>query len=155
MLGGILHAWRRHDRLETIVDRASPPEIRAGSDSAQQRPESVKSRRRPSGLEHHSPQEHALLLLRWVQQNIDLDGGMIFREAIQEFYAEAVNEAGWNFRPWSPIARQLDLICTGGKKPYQWTADERGRMRRRRHYPIPAVLTKVAPNGDTSERRAA
>ena len=88
-------------------------------------------------LEHHPPREHAVLLMRWVQQNVDSAQGMFFREAMQEFYAEAVNDAGWAARPWNPVARHLDLICTGGCKPYVWVMSPTGRMRRRRYYPIP------------------
>jgi hypothetical protein len=78
---------------------------------------------------------------------------MIFREAIQEFYVEAILESSWAPRAWNPIARELDLLCTGGKKPYQWAADDRGRMRRRRHYQFPGLLADVGHA--TSERRAA
>ena len=95
--------------------------------------------RQPDWLEHHTPQEHAELLLSWIQQNVDPRRGLLFREAVQEFYAEAVNEAGWSPRPWNPIARQLDLLCTGGSKPYAWMTTATGRMKRRRYYPIPTI----------------
>ena len=88
-------------------------------------------------LEHHTAKEHAKMLLEWIQNNIELGHGLLFREALLEFYAEAVNEAGWAARPWNPISRQLDLMCTGGRKPYTWTMTPTGRMKRRRYYPIP------------------
>jgi hypothetical protein len=88
-------------------------------------------------FEHHTSQEHAAPLVRWIQENVDLMRGMLFRDAVQEFYAEAVNGAGWTPRPWNPVARELGLLCTGGAKPYVWVMSKTGRMRRRRHYPIP------------------
>lgn len=106
-----------------------------GSDSA--------AIRHQDWLEHHTTEEHAVLLIRWIRQNIDLARGVLFREAVQEFYAEAVNEVGWAARPWNPIARQLDLLCTGGAKPYTWTMTETGRMRRRRYYPVPAACLET------------
>jgi hypothetical protein len=95
--------------------------------------------RQPDWLEHHTPLEHAELLLVWIQQNVDLSRGQLFREAVQEFYVEAITEARWAGRPWNPIARQLDLICTGGRKPYASASTATGRMKRRRYYPVPAA----------------
>ena len=97
-------------------------------------------------LEHHTVEEHAALLLRWIQRNVELGHGLLFHEALQEFYAEAVNDAGWAAKPWNPVARHLDLISTGGRKPYVWVMTHTGRMRRRRYYPIPigAELRRVA-----------
>jgi hypothetical protein len=99
-----------------------------------------------SWLEHHSVEEHAALLLEWIQHNVELGHGLLFHDALQEFYAEAVNDAGWAAKPWNPVARHLDLICTGGCKPYVWVMTPTGRMKRRRHYPIPkrAELRDVA-----------
>jgi hypothetical protein len=88
-------------------------------------------------LEHHSAGEHAALLLEWIQNNVELRYGLLFHDALQEFYAEAVNDAGWAAKPWNPVARHLDLICTGGRKPYVWVMTPTGRMKRRRYYPIP------------------
>lgn len=177
MLGGIAEALSgflgRREHRDVLSSKSSIAtsarllearhvDQRAGTESWRHRPASVRPeaepaqpRRHTDRLEHHSPQEHAVLLLEWIQRNIDLNRGMIFREALQEYYAEAVSDAGWAARHWNPIAREFDLICTNGKKPYQWTADERGRMRRRRHYPIPALLTKVMPIGADVEWRAA
>jgi hypothetical protein len=99
-------------------------------------------------LEHHTAQEHAELLLEWIQLNMDLGHRLLFREALQEFYAEAVNEAGWAARPWNPISRQLDLMCTGGRKPYTWTMTPTGRMKRRRYYPIPIASQSLVQRQD-------
>ena len=97
-------------------------------------------------LEHHSADEHAALLLQWIRDNVEVGHGLLFHEALQEFYAEAVNDAGWAAKPWNPVARHLDLICTGGRKPYVWVMTSTGRMKRRRYYPIPigAELKRVA-----------
>ena len=118
-----------------------------GTDSVQHRPidagvgsELASGERRADWLEHHTAQEHAQLLLNWIRRNVELERGMIFHEAMQEFYAEAINDAGWAPRPWNPVARQVDLICTGGSKPYTWMMTARGRMKRRRYYPIPAAI---------------
>ena len=102
--------------------------------------------RRADWLEHHTVQEHAQLLVGWIRRNIELERGMVFHEAIQEYYAEAVIEAGWAAKPWNPIAREMDLICTGGRKPYVWVMTPTGRMRGRRYYPIPksVELRRVA-----------
>ena len=97
-------------------------------------------------LEHHCAEEHAALLLEWIQNNVESGHGLLFHDALQEFYAEAVNDAGWAAKPWNPVARHLDLICTGGCKPYVWVMTPTGRMKRRRYYPIPkgAELRLVA-----------
>ena len=125
----------------------------AGTDSVQHRPidagvgsKLAPGTRRADWLEHHTAQEHAQLLLSWIRHNVELDRGMVFHEAMQEYYAEAVIDAGWAAKPWNPIAREIDLICTGGKKPYVWVMSPTGRMRRRRYYPIPkcAELRRVA-----------
>ena len=62
---------------------------------------------------------------------------MIFYDQMIEFYTEALIEAGWEDRSWNPVARELDLICTGGRKPYEWITTRTGQKRRRRVYPIP------------------
>jgi hypothetical protein len=105
--------------------------------------ESVPRRRTIDWLEHHPAADHARLLVRWMRTNVDPSGGMVFREAMQEFYAEAVIEAGWAPRPWNPVARQLDLLCTGGAKPYCWVMSPTGRMKRRRYYPIPTAEAQL------------
>jgi hypothetical protein len=103
-------------------------------------------RRHEDWLEHHTAEEHALLLLTWIQRNIDPRRGMLFREAVQEFYTEALIEVGWGARPWNRVARELDLLCTGGRKPYQWVMSKTGRMHRRRHYPIPDLVPAQSAN---------
>ena len=137
--------------LANLADRFLPRRL-TGSDSALPRAatthtvgsESV-ARRSDRWLEHHTAEEHAALLLRWIQNNVDLGHGLLFHEALQEFYAEAVNDAGWAAKPWNPVSRYLDLICTGGRKPYVWVMTPTGRMRRRRYYPIPSTeLRRVA-----------
>ena len=155
MLGGIAATWSGL-RGRRDAKPASTP-IGVGTESSQNHltrqlaeAEPVRSRRPTDWLEHHTAAEHAALLLRWIQENVDRSGGMLFREAVQEFYAEAVNAAGWNPRPWNPVARELDLLCTGGGKPYQWVMSATGRMRRRRHYPIPARAID-----EQAQRRAA
>ena len=112
--------------------------VSAGSESV--------ARKYDRWLEHHTAEEHAALLLRWIQHNVELGHGLLFHDALQEFYAEAVNDAGWAAKPWNPVARHLDLICTGGRKPYAWTMTPTGRLKRRRYYPIPtsAELRRVA-----------
>jgi hypothetical protein len=143
MLGGIAATWNgllsRRDRTRappTVGVDTEPSRGQVGCASLSA--ESVRRRTCDDWLEHHTPQEHAALLLRWIQENVDLTRGMLFREAVQEFYAEAVIGAGWNPRPWNPVAHELDLLCTGGAKPYVWVMAPTGRMHRRRHYPIPA-----------------
>jgi hypothetical protein len=102
-------------------------------------------------LVHHSPREHALLAIEWTRRNIDLSIGMIFYDQMIEYYTEALIEAGWQDRSWNPVARELDLICTGGKKPYEWIITRTGQKRRRRVYPIPgrraASKTSVQAGG--------
>lgn len=105
--------------------------------------EPVRNRRRTGvsantnrNLEHHSVREHAESFVAWLQDN-NLAGSLIFHDAILELYAEMMIELGWAERSWNPVARQLDLICTGGRKPYEWVATSTGRKRRMRVYPIP------------------
>jgi hypothetical protein len=136
----------------SVVGRTGPDSVKPCRALGPPSTASVK-RRRALSLQHHTAREHALLLVQWIQRNIEPSSGMIFREAIREFYVEAILESSWAPRAWNPIARELDLLCTGGKKPYQWAADDRGRMRRRRHYHIPDLLADIAHA--TSERRAA
>src|SRR5262245_5470757 len=52
-------------------------------------------------------------------------------------YSEMVIELGWAEQSWNPVARELDLICTGGRKPYAWIVTRTGQKRRLRVYPIP------------------
>ena len=96
-------------------------------------------------LEHHSPREHALLAIDWTRRNIDLSTGMIFYDQMIEFYTEAIIEAGWQEKSWNPVARELDLICTGGRKPYEWIITRTGQKRRRRVYPIPEGGAELLP----------
>ena len=130
--------WRRRNADADSVQHRSP-EVGIGSDPA-------PKRLRVDWLEHHTVREHAQLLVGWICNNVELERGMVFHEAMQEYYAEAIIDAGWAAKPWNPIAREVDLICTGGKKPYTWVMTPTGRMRRRRYYPIPktAELRRVA-----------
>lgn len=97
-------------------------------------------------LEHHPVREHAERFVAWLQDN-NLAGCLIFHDAILELYAEMVIELGWAERSWNPVARQLDLICTGGRKPYEWILTPTGRKRRLRVYPIPPVTPEVQAPG--------
>ena len=130
--------WRRRN-ADTDSGRHRSGSAGVGSELA-------PGERRADWLEHHTAQEHAQLLVGWIRRNIELERGLVFHEAIQEYYAEAVIEAGWAAKPWNPIAREMDLICTGGRKPYVWVMTPTGRMRRRRYYPIPkcAEIRRVA-----------
>jgi hypothetical protein len=130
--------WRRRSTGPDSVEHHSP---HLGIDS-----EPALDARSRDWLEHHCAEEHAALLLKWIQNNVELGYGLLFHDALQEFYAEAVNDAGWAAKPWNPVARHLDLICTGGCKPYAWVMTPTGRMKRRRYYPIPkrAELRGVA-----------
>ena len=89
-------------------------------------------------LEHHCAREHAERFVSWLQDN-NFAGSTLLHEAILELYTEMVIEIGWVERSWNPIARDLDLICTGGRKPYEWVITRTGGKRRLRAYPIPAV----------------
>ena len=115
----------------------TPDAGETGSESAQRQCRNEVTTLPKRDLEHHSPHEHALLAIDWTQRNIDLSTGMIFYDQMIAFYTEAVIEAGWRERSWNPIARELDLICTGGRKPYEWIFTRTGQKRRRRVYPIP------------------
>ena len=115
----------------------TPGGVQTGSESAQNRCRTELSAAQMRVLEHHSSREHALLAIDWTRRNIDLNTGMIFYDQMIEFYTEAIIEAGWQERSWNPVARELDLICTGGRKPYEWIITRTGQKRRRRVYPIP------------------
>ena len=130
MLNGLaVRIWRRRN-ADTDSVRHHLPDVGVSSEPPQ-------SARSADWLEHHTAREHAQLLVGWIRSNVELDSGMVFHEAMQEYYAEAVIDAGWAAKPWNPIAREIDLICTGGRKPYVWVMSPTGRMRRRRYYPIP------------------
>ena len=120
-----------------IVAPEPTPAGRTGSESAQRQCGNDVSTHPKRALEHHSLREHALLAIDWTRRNIDPSTGIIFYDQMIEFYTEAVIEAGWHERSWNPIARELDLICTGGRKPYEWIITRTGQKRRRRVYPIP------------------
>jgi hypothetical protein len=148
-LGSLIGLRERYVDAPPIA--TARPVVRVEPDSAPPRlgqasaaSESILNRRRPRGLQHHSPREHALLLIRWLQRNVDLTAGYIFHDEILEHYTEAVIEAGWAERSWNPVGRQVALICSAGKKKYQY-AIVKGQKKRRRFYPIPAVLSEVAP----------
>jgi hypothetical protein len=126
-----------------IVAPEPVPVGQTGSESVQHQCRN-EARTLPKGdLKQHSPHQHALLAIDWTQRNIDLSVGMIFYDQMIEFYTEAVIEAGWRERSWNPIARELDLICTGGRKPYEWIITRTGQKRRRRVYPIPGRRTET------------
>ena len=112
----------------------TPQTVAAGSEPAQRRCLTEVHVRSQRVLQHHSPREHALLAIEWTQRNIDVSVGMIFYDQMIEFYTEALIEAGWEDRSWNPVARELDLICTGGRKPYEWITTRTGQKRRRRVY---------------------
>ena len=114
----------------------TPGPVQTGSESAQRQCRNEVSAIQERVLQHHSPREHALLVIDWTRRNIDLSTGMIFYDQMIEFYTEAIIEAGWQERSWNPVARELDLICTGGRKPYEWVVTRTGHKRRRRVYPI-------------------
>jgi hypothetical protein len=113
--------------------------------------------RRPD--EHHTIREHADLVVRYAQAHVDPRSGFVFHDHILELYTEALIEAGWRPRSWNPIAREVDLITTGGKKPYQWVFTDSGVKRRRRVYPIPQHMSVALGEGvvdqGQSERLAA
>ena len=130
MLEGLaVRIWRRRN-VDTDSGQHRSTDAGVGSEPA-------LGKRSDDWLEHHTAQEHAQLLVSWIRRNVELERGMVFHEAMQEYYAEAVIDAGWAAKPWNPIAREIDLICTGGRKPYVWVMSPTGRMRRRRYYPIP------------------
>jgi hypothetical protein len=137
MLAHLADRFLTHLKTGSESMQTCGPSLPIGSESVQ--------RRCQDWLEHHSPADHADLLVTWIRANIDTSRVTLFREGMQEFYAEAINDAGWAARPWNPVARHLDLICTGGRKPYVWVMTPTGRMRRRRCYPIPksAELKRV------------
>jgi hypothetical protein len=86
-----------------------------------------------------------------------LAGDTIFHDAILELYNEMVIELRWAERSWNPVARELDLICTGGRKPYEWEFTPTGKKRRRRVYPIPPAASTSQAHGSNvlQLRRAA
>lgn len=158
-LGSLIGLRERHVDAPPVATapsaaRVEPDSAPPHSGQACVAPESKPNRRRPRGLQHHSPREHALLLIKWLQRNVDLSAGYIFHDEILEHYTEAVLEAGWAERSWNPVGHQVALICSGGKKKYQYTI-ARGQKKRRRFYPIPAVLTEGTQICATSARRAA
>ena len=94
----MLGLWRRRN-ADTDSDQHRSSGAGAGS-------ELVRSERRPDWLEHHTAREHAQLLVGWIRRNIEPERGMVFHEAMQEFYAEAIIDAGWAAKPWNPVARE-------------------------------------------------
>ena len=93
--------WRRRN---ADPDSAQHRLIGAGVGS-----EPAKKRPGADWLEHHTAREHAQLLLAWIRRNLESERGMVFHEAMQEYYAEAVIDAGWEAKPWNPIDREMDL----------------------------------------------
>ena len=147
MLGGIAGAlggiWGRRGGPPVDQPGVDPPPDRHRSVISPMQPEPVQRRSSPRILQHHSARDHALLLISWVQVNVNSAAGMLFHDEILEFYTEALIEAGWYERSWNPVARELDLICTGGRKPYEWTITKTGQKRRRRVYPLPVSTLQV------------
>ncbi len=105
--------------------RPDPSARRIGSEPVRSRCRTDVATGATRTLEHRTAREHAERFIAWLQDN-DLAGGMIFHEAILELYTEMVIELGWAERSWNPVARELDLICTGGRKPYEWIVTPHG-----------------------------
>lgn len=137
---------------------SAPSPAWVGSESAQpDRPGSrARSESAPPRLQYRTPQEHAERLLSWIQGNIDLAAfGLVVHQDILVWYSEMCIETGWMERSWNPVGRAFDVVTTGGAKPYTWIITKAGKKVRRRHYPIPAVLTEVTLIDASSAGRAA
>jgi hypothetical protein len=106
-------------------------------------------------LEHHSAPEHAKRLLEWVERNVETTSGHILYDAMREYYAEMLIEAGWHARGWQWVAREFDLLTTGGEKPYVWVRDEYGRQHKLRCYPLPRMSGDGVSAEPLPERRVA
>jgi hypothetical protein len=106
-------------------------------------------------LEHHSAPEHARRLLDWVERNVGSASGYILYDAMREYYAEMLIEAGWHARGWQWVAREFDLLTTGGQKPYVWVRDAYGRQHKLRCYPFRCRSGYGADTEPLPERRVA
>jgi hypothetical protein len=126
--------------------RIRPNQPVAGSESV--RP-LVKAR-----VRHGTPYEHGMAWVRHAQASVNPDDfGLVLFEDAMELYLGMLDERGWAPRSWNPVAREIDLICTGGTKPYAWIITRGGKKARRRIYPIPRAHGEAVRAG--SSRRAA
>jgi hypothetical protein len=111
--------------------------------------DSVRTHLQPAQSQYNSPvfsnrqkwryrtaRDHAEALLAHARDKLPDHGLLLFDEII-ELYLDMLHDQGWAPRSWNPVAHELDLICTGGAKPYAWVIIRGGKKVRRRVYPIP------------------
>jgi hypothetical protein len=95
------------------------------------RPNSItkRSKRRLVRLYASPPtvEEHALHLLRWIQD--DFWSCDVLARDLQRIYPEVCETMGLAPRPWNSVARELRRL-TGGRKDYAWVEGERLRVYR-------------------------
>lgn len=132
-----LEPIRRQPIDVTPVRKPVPPRVSPG-----RQPASIPRAQR---LEQHPPSEHASRLLAWIQTTVDLSTGSIHYVGMRELYADMLGELGWFPQPWVVVAREFDIITTGGEKPYEWVTLENGRRQKLRVYPIPTTAARAVP----------
>ncbi len=148
--GAFVAAWRsagrapeprqRNDSVTASALRTSRqlPTVRVLADSTPRHLMAIR-RARTEALEQHSPAEHASALIAWLQAPGGLGRtGQILARELQVIHAEMCAEIGWQQRPWNPIARELALLLSGGRKTWAWSTSPDGARHRLRTYNVPA-----------------
>ena len=90
-------------------------------------------------LRNMSAEVHAERLLLWLQEPGGLTGRILVDD-LRAIHGEMCLHLGWRIRPWQPIARQLALRLSGGRKTWAWVEGATGERVRRRVYFIPEPI---------------
>jgi hypothetical protein len=90
-----------------------------------------------------SAQDHAHLLLEWLQDDPSLVGHLVPAREIEWAYFDLCEEQKLEHLPWQRVAAQLNRL-TGGERPYRRVDGKNVRV-----YPIPAPVNAGFTPGPT------
>ncbi len=83
------------------------------------------------------PAAHARALLALLQEQDHGIDNWVRTSEMRKTYLELYAREGWRPCKWNPVARELALLTTGGKKVYRRFLNDDGTTTKQRVYPIP------------------
>jgi hypothetical protein len=83
------------------------------------------------------PAAHARALLALLQEQDHGIDNWVRTSEMRKTYLELCAREGWRPCKWNPVARELALLTTGGKKVYRRFLNDDGTTTKQRVYPIP------------------
>jgi hypothetical protein len=124
----------RFAKHRPAADRASVSPAQEARPSAA---DPVPQRRRSAPLLDVSPAAQARALVSLLQEQDHGIENHIRTPEMRQTYLEMCAREGWRPCKWNPLARELTLITTGGKKVYSRFQNDAGTTTKQRVYPIP------------------